>query len=79
MPAASSAVAKRTKHRFRPSSLRDRFDSIEDLDEIALGDLVVVLQIEPKLCARAKRHGEPKRSIGANAGLFAGDPLYSRS
>jgi hypothetical protein len=46
---------------------------------IALGDLVVVLQIEPKLCARAKRHGEPKRSIGANAGLFAGDPLYSRS
>src|SRR6202521_2554716 len=52
-------------------------DAIEKLAEIALRDLnvIVVLQIEPKLCRRAERFGEPKRGIGANAGLFAGDPL----
>ena len=59
----------------------DRFhaisSSIENLAEIALRDLnvIVVLQIEPKLCRCAERLGEPKRSIGGNAGLFAGDPL----
>src|SRR6266851_5194411 len=52
-------------------------DAIENLAEIALRDLnvIVVLQIEPKLCRGAECLGEPKRSIGGNAGLFAGDPL----
>src|ERR1700674_4730379 len=51
-------------------------DAIENLAEIAFRDLnvIVVLQIEPKLCRCAERLGEPKRSIGGNAGLFAGDP-----
>src|SRR5882724_5815400 len=42
-------------------------DAIKNLAEIALRDLnvIVVLQIEPKLCSRAERLGEPKRSIGA--------------
>src|SRR5882757_715569 len=52
-------------------------DVIENLAEIAFRDLnvIVVLQIEPKLCRCAERLGEPKRSIGSNADLFAGDPL----
>src|ERR1700680_211528 len=52
-------------------------DTIENLAEIALRDLniIVILQIEPKLCRCAERLGEPKRSIGSNAGPFAGDPL----
>src|ERR1700686_5555071 len=52
-------------------------DSIEKLAEIALRDLniIIVLQIEPKLCRRAERLGEPQRSIGGNAGLSARDPL----
>ena len=41
-----------------------RFDAIENLAEIALGDLniIVGLQIEPKLRRRAERLGEPKRA-----------------
>src|SRR5262249_57119284 len=52
-------------------------DAIENLAEIALRDLhvIVVLQVEPKLCGCPERLGEPKRSIGGNAGLFSGDPL----
>src|SRR5258708_5006583 len=52
-------------------------DAIEHLAEIALRNLnvIVVLQIEPKVCRCAECLGEPKRSIGGNAGLFAGDPL----
>jgi hypothetical protein len=52
-----------------------RLNSIEDLAKIALRDLnvIVVLQIEPKLWRCAECLGEPKRSIGGNAGLFARD------
>src|SRR5689334_11382973 len=52
-------------------------DAIENLTEVALRDLhvIIVLQVEPKLCGCPQRLGEPKRSIGGNAGLFAGDPL----
>src|SRR5713226_9218248 len=47
------------------------------ISEIALRDLnvIVVLQIEPKLCRGAECLGEPKRRIGGNAGPFAGDPF----
>ena len=43
-------------------------DAIENLAEMAFRDLnvLVVLQIEPKLCRRAERLGEPKRRIGGN-------------
>ena len=56
-------------------------DTIENLAEIALRDLkiMVILQIEPKLCRRAERLGEPKRGIGGNAGLFAGDAFDPRA
>src|SRR5258708_3216002 len=52
-------------------------DAIEHLAEITLCDLnvIVVLQIEPKLWRCAESLGESKRGIGGNAGLFAGDPL----
>src|SRR5262245_707201 len=54
-------------------------DAIKNLAEIALRDLnvIVVLQIEPKLCRCAERLGEPKRGIRRDAGLFAGDPFDS--
>src|ERR1700738_203259 len=57
--------------------LVDGLDAIETLAEIALRDLnvIVVLQIEPKLCRCAECLGEPKRSIGGNASPFAGDPF----
>src|SRR5258708_9939423 len=53
------------------------FDAIEHLAEITLCDLnvIVVLQIEPKLWRCAECLGESKRGIGGNAGLFAGGPL----
>ncbi len=56
-------------------------DAIENLREVALGDLNIVigLQIEPKLCRGAERLAEPKRRIGGDAGLFARDPLDSGS
>jgi hypothetical protein len=49
--------------------------------QIAPGDLNVIvgLQIEPKLRRCAERLGEPKRSIGGDAGLFAGDMLDTGS
>jgi hypothetical protein len=52
-------------------------DTIENPAEIALRNLnvMVIPQIEPKLCRRAERLGEPKRSIGGNAGLLGGDAL----
>jgi hypothetical protein len=55
--------------------------SIENLAEIALRDLnvIIVLQIEPKLGRCAECLGEPKRRIGGDAGLFAGDPLDPRA
>src|ERR1700730_2253054 len=66
-----------TLPRSRRLRLVDGLDAIKNFAEIALRDLNVkiVLQIEPKLCGCAERLGEPKRSIGGNAGLFAGDPL----
>src|SRR5258707_12098209 len=56
-------------------------DTIENLAEIALRDLniIVILQIEPKLCRCAERLGEPKRGIGGNAGLVRGEALASRA
>jgi hypothetical protein len=55
-------------------------DAVENLAEIALRDLniIVGLQIQPKLRRCAERLGEPKRGISRNAGLLAGDPLDSR-
>src|SRR5205814_3739672 len=52
-------------------------DPVENLAKIALGDLniIVSLQIEPKLRRRAERLAEPQRSIGRNTGLLAGNPL----
>jgi hypothetical protein len=71
-------IALRPLGRFR---LVYGLDAIENLAEIALCDLnvIVVLQVEPKLCGCPERLGEPKRSIGGNAGLFAGDPLDPRA
>ena len=45
--------------------LVDGLDAIETLAEIALRDLnvIVVLQIEPKLCRCAECLGEPKRNL----------------
>src|SRR5438132_7222291 len=56
-------------------------DAIENLAEAAFRDLnvIVVLQIEPKLWRCAERLSEPERRIGGNAALFAGDPLHSRA
>ena len=56
-------------------------DTIENLTQITLRDLniMVDLQIEPKLGRCAQRLAESKRSIGCNARLLAGDPLNSRS
>src|SRR5260221_14134917 len=56
-------------------------DTIENLAEIAPRDLniIVVLQIEPKLCRCTERLGEPKRGIGSNAGLFAVDAFDPRA
>jgi hypothetical protein len=58
-----------------------RLNATENLANIALCDLNVVinLQIQPKLCCCAERFGEPKRSIGGNAGLLARDPLDPRA
>jgi hypothetical protein len=55
-------------------------DFREGIAEVEPGDLDVVvgLQIEPKLRRRAERLGEPKRGIGRDARLLAGDPLDSR-
>src|SRR5215470_17473856 len=52
-------------------------DAIENLAKIALCnlDIIVGLQIEPKLRRRAERFAKPKRSISGNASLFTGDPL----
>src|SRR5271169_5569534 len=59
-----SAVMNRLQRR-RLGRLRPVYglDAIENLAEIALRDLnvIVVLQIEPKLCRCAERLGEPKR------------------
>src|SRR5208337_1331109 len=56
-------------------------NAIENFADVALGylNVIVVLQIEPKLRRCAERLGKPKRSIGGNAGPFAGDPLESRA
>ena len=56
-------------------------DAIENLAEIASRDLKIIvgLQIEPKLRRRAEGLGEPKRSVGGDPGLFAGDPLDTRA
>src|SRR5581483_6715231 len=61
--------------------LVDRLDAVDDLAEIAPRDLnvIVVLQVEPKLRRRAERLGKPKRGVGGDAGLFAGDPLDPRA
>src|SRR6266478_4475873 len=55
-------------------------DAIENLGKIALRNLniIVILQIEPKLCRCADCLGEPKRGIGGNASLFAGVPFVPR-
>src|ERR1700761_9246218 len=52
-------------------------DAIKNLAEVTHRNLnvVVVLQVEPKLRSGAECLGEAKRGIGSNAGLFAGDPL----
>src|SRR5258708_33111319 len=73
-PEASAGCSAARSRRLR---LIDGLDAIKNLAEIALCDLnvIVVLQIEPKLCGCAERLGEPKRRIGADASLFAGDPL----
>ena len=42
-------------------------------------DVVVVLQIKPKLGRRAECLAEPKRSISGDASLFADDPLDPRT
>ena len=54
-------------------------DAVENLAEIALRDLniVVGLQVQPKLRRCTKRLGEPKCGIGGNAGLLACNPLDS--
>src|SRR5882724_6048175 len=56
-------------------------DTIENLAEIALRDLniIVILQIEPKLRRCAERLGEPKRGIGGNSSLLAGDTFDPRA
>src|SRR5260221_14460664 len=55
-------------------------DTIENLAEIALRDLniIVILQIEPKLCRCAERLGEPKRGIGGNSWPFFRDAFDTR-
>lgn len=55
-------------------------DAIQYLAEIALRDLniVVGLQIEPKLRRGTERLAEPQRGVGGYPGLFVGDPLDSR-
>jgi hypothetical protein len=60
--------------------LVDGLYPVESLAEIALRHLNVVvgLQIEPKLRRRAERLGQSKRGIGRNTCLLAGDPLDSR-
>jgi hypothetical protein len=47
------------------SPVRHDFDAIENLAEIALRDLniIVVLQVEPKLCGCAECLGKRKRSV----------------
>src|SRR5262249_1820530 len=57
------------------------FDAIQNLAEIALRDLnvIIVLQVEPKLRRCAERLGESKRRVGGNAGLLTGDPLDPRA
>ena len=59
----------------------DGLDALECLAEIALRDLdiVISLQIEPKLRRRAERLGETQRGVGRNTGLLIGDPLNSRA
>src|SRR5262249_45910822 len=56
-------------------------DPIENLAEVPLRNLnvIVVLQIQPKLCRRPKCLGQAKRSIGGDAGLFGGDSLNPRT
>ena len=63
----------------RPPSayLRSRCDRESCLDRALRPEHLS--QIEPKLRRCAERFAEPKRSIGGNAGLFAGDPLDSGS
>jgi hypothetical protein len=52
-------------------------DAIENLAQTTFRDLniIVDLQIEPKLSRCAKRLAESKRSIGRNASLLAGNPF----
>jgi hypothetical protein len=52
-------------------------NTIEKLAQISFGDLnvIVVLQIEPKLCRCAQRLASANRRIGGNARLFAEDGL----
>src|SRR5258708_33862312 len=56
-------------------------DAIEHLAEITLCDLnvIVVLQIEPKLWRCAECLGESKCGIGGNARLVFGGPLPPRA
>src|SRR5260221_9153488 len=56
-------------------------DPIENLAEIALRDLnvIIVLQIEPKLGRCAECLGEPKRRIGGDGRLFSCGSLHPRA
>jgi hypothetical protein len=60
-----------------PPRLVYNLDAIENLPKIAFRNLtvMVVLQIEPKLCGRAKCLRKPKCRIGRDASLLADDPL----
>src|SRR5690349_8737008 len=73
------ALLKLGRHTHLSGCLRFVYglDAIEDLSQIALCDLniVIVLQVEPKLCGCVECLGESKRGIRGYAGLFAGDPL----
>jgi uncharacterized protein (DUF433 family) len=71
----------RGRRNARPPSAVHDFDAIEKLAEIALRNLnFMVLQIEPKLCGRAERLGEPKRRVGDTwyAGEASGLPPRTR-
>src|SRR5215469_15236744 len=67
LPQNSDALRYCTPRLGRPRLVYS-LDAVENLAQIALSDLniVVGLQIQPKLRRRAKRLGEPKRGIGRN-------------
>src|SRR5579872_175451 len=80
---ALSRAACRSQIILRPLGrlrLVDSLDAVKNLAEIALCNLniIVGLQIEPKLRRCAERLPKPQRSIGRDASLFAGNPLNPR-